>query len=61
MFYVIYYIYNGPGQLSQDSDSLRAGRSRDRILVGSRFPQLSRPALRPNQPPIQWVPGLSRA
>jgi len=22
---------------------------------------LSRPALRPNQPPVQWVQGLSRA
>jgi hypothetical protein len=22
------------------------------------FPQLSTPALRPTQPPIQWVPGL---
>ena len=29
--------------------------------VGERdFPQPSKPALRPNQPPIQWVPSLSR-
>jgi hypothetical protein len=27
---------------------------------GRDFPHLSRPALRPNQPPVQRVPGLSR-
>ena len=50
----------GPGGRSWYSDSLRARLSGGRILVGRDFLHLSRPDVEPIQPPIQWVPGLSR-
>ena len=49
----------GPGYLSRYSDSLRAGRSGDRIPVGARLSAPVHTYPGPTQPPIQWVPGLS--
>jgi len=44
-----------PGRRSLHSCSLRAGRSGDQIQVRQDFPHASRPALGPNQLPLQWV------
>jgi hypothetical protein len=48
---------------TQYSDWLRAGRPRGRSSSPGRiknfpFSKLSRPALGPTQPPIQWEPGV---
>ena len=50
---------------SQDSSvSIATCYGLDGLGIKSRwgrgFPHLSRPAQRPTQPPVQWVPGLSR-
>ena len=47
------------GWLSRYNDCLQAGRSGIESRWGRDFPHLSRPALRPTQLPVRWVPDLS--
>jgi hypothetical protein len=56
--YRSFKIMCGPGKRSQYSDSLRLDGPGIESRCGKDFTNPSRRALGPNQPPVQWVPGL---
>ena len=49
---------NGPGSSVDIATAYGLDGPRIESRWGRDFPHLSRPALRPTQPPVQWVPGL---
>jgi len=52
---------NGPGSVVLIATAYGPDGPGIESRWGRDFPYLSRPALRSNQPPVQWVQGLSRA
>ena len=56
----LYLWESGPGSSVGIATELRAGRSGDRIPVKARFSAPIQTGPGPTQPPVQWVPGLSR-
>ena len=52
-------VNNGPGSVVGIATAYWLGGSGIESQWGRDFPHLSRPALRPTQPPAQWIPGLS--
>jgi len=53
-------LLRGPGSVVGIATSYGQDGPGIEFRCGQDFPHLSRPALGPTQPPVQWVPGLSR-
>jgi len=56
----MFYICRGPGSVAGIATRYGLDGPRFESRWGRDFPHLSRPALGPTQPPVQWVPGLFR-
>jgi hypothetical protein len=51
---------NWPGSVVGIATAYRLDDPGIESRLGRDFPHLSRPALKPTQPPVHWVPGLSQ-
>ena len=56
----IAYLAGGPGSVVCVATGYGLDGPRNESRWGRDFPHLSRPTLRPTQPPVKWVPGFSR-
>jgi hypothetical protein len=56
----MYMYIEGPASVASIATAYGLNGPGIKSLWGRDFLHLSRPALRPTQPPVQWVPSLSR-
>jgi len=59
-FYISTNNSSGPGSVVGIATAYRLDSPGIESRWGQDFPHLSRPALRPTQPPVKWVPDFSR-